>query len=119
MESYICIWAISILFGCLYSSGLMHGLKDSNGFLYLWNIVYLTLLQMSTTLRPLRAQKGEPVSAQTRNSYAKGRGSLRGTKRSYRHRQETQFLKLQLIEGLAGHFSGMEKSSGASRSTHE
>ena len=59
------IWAISILFGCRYiRQGLMHGLKDGNGFLYLWNIVLiLTLLQMSTTLRPLLGpqKEGEPV----------------------------------------------------------
>ena len=103
----------------------MHGLKDGNGFLYLWNIVLiLTLLQMSTTLRPLLGpqKRANLSSAQTRDSFFCTGESVSprlGRKRNYRHRQETQFLKLQLIEGLACHFSGMEKSSGASRSTHE
>ena len=72
LESYILASGQSVFFGCRYiRQGLMHGLKDSNGFLYLWNIVLiLTMLQMMHTLRPLLGpQKAGLSSTQTRNSF--------------------------------------------------
>ncbi len=52
---HLLVWAVSVAFACGYiRKGLLLGVPQGNNFLYIWNIVLvLTLLQMSTTLRPL------------------------------------------------------------------
>jgi hypothetical protein len=49
------VWLVSICFGCRFiRQGLLQGVPRANSFLYIWNIVLIvTLLQMSTTLRPM------------------------------------------------------------------
>ena len=59
------VWLVSIFFACRYiRQGLLQGVPGANSFLYIWNLVLIvTLLQMSTTLRPLLgpADKDTPV----------------------------------------------------------
>ena len=52
---HFAVWLVSICFGCRFiRQGLLQGVPRANSFLYIWNIVLIvTLLQMSTTLRPM------------------------------------------------------------------
>jgi len=59
------VWLVSIAFACRYiRKSLLLGVPQGNNFFYIWNIVMiLTLLQMSTTLRPMLGpqEENQPV----------------------------------------------------------
>ena len=66
---HLLVWAVSVAFACGYiRKGLLLGVPQGNNFLYIWNIVLvLTLLQMSTTLRPLlgpQPQDKAPITSE-------------------------------------------------------
>ena len=66
---HLLVWAVSIAFACGYiRKGLLLGVPQGNNFLYIWNIVLiLTLLQMSTTLRPLlgpQPKNRDPITSE-------------------------------------------------------
>ena len=52
---HLAVWLASVYFACTYiRKGLTVGIPQGGSFFYFWNIVFiLTLLQMSTTIRPL------------------------------------------------------------------
>ena len=55
------VWFVSMCFACRFiRQGLLQGVPRANSFLYIWNIVLIvTLLQMSTTLRPMLGPMAE------------------------------------------------------------
>ncbi|MBT7853273.1 MAG: hypothetical protein HN675_08125 [Opitutae bacterium] len=55
------VWFISMCFACRFiRQGLLRGVPRANSFLYIWNVVLIvTLLQMSTTLRPMLGSMNE------------------------------------------------------------